>query len=81
MLLPAVFMVSEREDGKWRAHDPGAAYATPQGARDSLAAWLRVMAPFTLKLDDATRAVYAQAADRLDDRRRNALSVAERRFG
>ncbi|MFI1172133.1 DUF5954 family protein [Streptomyces melanogenes] len=80
VLLPAVFMVSEREDGKWRAHDPGAAYATPQGARDSLAAWLRVMAPFTLKLDDATRAVYAQAADRLDDKRRNALSVAERRF-
>lgn len=80
VLLPAVFMVSEREDGKWRAHDPGAAYATPQGARDSLASWLRVMAPFTLKLDDATRALYAEAADRLDDRRRNVLSVADRRF-
>ncbi|MEU4347726.1 DUF5954 family protein [Streptomyces sp. NPDC023838] len=80
VLLPAVFMVSEREDGKWRAHDPGAAYTTPQGARDSLADWLRVMAPFTLKLDEATRAVYAEAADRLDDKRRNALSVADRRF-
>ncbi|WHM40296.1 DUF5954 family protein [Streptomyces sp. BPTC-684] len=80
VLLPAVFMVSEREDGKWRAHDPGAAYATPQGARDSLAGWLRVMAPFMLKLDDATRAVYAEGADRLDDKRRNALSVADRRF-
>ncbi|WP_371650129.1 MULTISPECIES: DUF5954 family protein [unclassified Streptomyces] len=80
VLLPAVFMVSEREDGKWRAHDPGAAYTTPQSARDSLADWLRVMAPFTLKLDEAARAVYAEAADRLDDKRRNALSVAERRF-
>ncbi len=80
VLLPAVFSVAERVDGGWRAHAPGAWYSTPQGARDALAAWLRVMGPFTLGLDEERRAVFAAAADRLDDRRGNAVAVAGRRF-
>ncbi|WP_269858302.1 DUF5954 family protein [Streptomyces sp. RPT161] len=80
VLLPAVFSVSERVDGSWRAHAPGASYSTPQGARDGLAGWLRVMGPFTLDLDEEQRADFAAAADRLDDKRRNVVSVSGRRF-
>ncbi|MGW0732022.1 DUF5954 family protein [Streptomyces sp. NPDC002851] len=80
VLLPAEFMVSERVDGRWKAHDPGATSATPQGARDSLAGWLRVMGPFTLQLSKAERAEYARAADDLDAKRGNSLSVGGRRF-
>ncbi|MFF4014031.1 DUF5954 family protein [Streptomyces sp. NPDC001843] len=80
VLLPAVFTVSERVDGEWQSHNPGASHATPQGARDALAAWLRVMAPFTLRLSDEKRAEYARAADRLDEKRGNSLSVDGTRF-
>ncbi|MBY8886528.1 DUF5954 family protein [Streptomyces sp. PTM05] len=80
VLLPAVFALSERVDGEWRSHHPGVTYATPQGARDGLASWLRVMAPFSMRLDDEERAVYAAAADRLDDKRANVATVAGRRF-
>ncbi|MDI3388246.1 DUF5954 family protein [Streptomyces sp. B-S-A8] len=80
VLLPAVFMVSERADGKWRALDPGGAATTPQGARDSLAGWLRVMGPFSLRLSEEERAVYAEAADRLDEKRGNSLSVDGSRY-
>ncbi|MET9440010.1 DUF5954 family protein [Streptomyces sp. NPDC006610] len=75
VLLPAVFMISERSEGRWTSFAPGAAHATPQGARDSLAHWLRVMAPFTLRLDDERRAEYARLADRLDATRANVLTV------
>ncbi|MEU7166354.1 DUF5954 family protein [Streptomyces morookaense] len=80
VLLPAAFMISERVEGRWRAHRPGAISSTPQGARDVLATWLRVMAPFTMELDEAERAVHAQAADRLDDTRGNVVNVAGTRF-
>ncbi|WKX69151.1 DUF5954 family protein [Streptomyces sp. XD-27] len=80
VLLPAAYAVSERVDGQWQAHNPGSTYSTPQGARDALATWLRVMAPFTMELDETERAEYARAADRLDDKRGNAVSVAGRRF-
>lgn len=80
VLLPAVFMISERVDGEWRSHNPGASDATPQGARDGLAAWLRVMAPFTLRLPDEKKARYAQAADVLDEKRGNSLSVDGTRY-
>ncbi|MGA4837780.1 DUF5954 family protein [Streptomyces sp. G45] len=80
VLLPAVFMISVREDGRWKAHNPGSASATPQGARDGLASWLRVMAPFTLQLPDDKRAEYARAADVLDEKRGNGLSVDGLRF-
>ncbi|MFG2553617.1 DUF5954 family protein [Streptomyces sp. NPDC048581] len=80
VLLPAVFMISERVDGRWRAFDPGANHSTPQAARDSLASWLRVMAPFTLRLDDDKRAEYARIADRLDETRSNVTTVAGVRY-
>ncbi|GAQ69722.1 DUF5954 family protein [Streptomyces turgidiscabies] len=75
VLLPAVYMISERVDGSWRAHDPGASDSTPQGARDALAHWLRVMAPFTLRLSEEKAAEYALAADRVDERRSNVATV------
>ncbi|WP_149825531.1 DUF5954 family protein [Streptomyces tailanensis] len=80
VLLPAVFMTAERVDGEWRSHNPGASHATPQGARDSLATWLRVMGPFTLRLSDEKKAEYARAADRLDEKRGNSLSIDGTRF-
>jgi hypothetical protein len=80
VLLPAAFMISERVDGEWKAQNPGGSDTTPQAARDGLAAWLRVMAPFTLRLSDEKRAEYARAADVLDEKRGNSLSVDGRRF-
>ncbi|MBT2413363.1 PE-PGRS family protein [Streptomyces sp. ISL-12] len=80
VLLPAVFMVAERTDGEWQSHNPGASHSTPQGARDALAGWLRVMAPFTLRLSDEKKAEYARAADKLDEKRGNSLSVDGTRF-
>ncbi|WP_329272268.1 DUF5954 family protein [Streptomyces sp. NBC_01451] len=75
VLLPAVYMISERVDGSWRAHNPGSADSTPQGARDSLAYWLRVMAPFTLRLSEEKAAEYALIADRVDEKRSNVATV------
>ncbi|WP_329220369.1 DUF5954 family protein [Streptomyces sp. NBC_01485] len=75
VLLPAVFMISEREDGHWLSFNPGCSYATPQGARDSLAGWLRVQGPFSLRLDEEKRAEFARLADRLDETRSNVLTV------
>lgn len=80
VLLPAVFLICARTDGKWRFHNPGATHATPQAARDDLAMWLRVMAPFTLELTGAERTAYAEAADRLDQKRSNTLTVDGSRF-
>ncbi|MEU6505521.1 DUF5954 family protein [Streptomyces sp. NPDC046942] len=80
VLLPAVFMISERVEGRWRAFNPGANHTTPQAARDSLASWLRVMAPFTLRLDEEQRAEYARLADRLDETRSNVITVAGVRY-
>ncbi|MFT2016143.1 DUF5954 family protein [Streptomyces sp. 796.1] len=80
VLLPAVFMVSERVGGVWKAQNPGSSDGTPQGARDGLASWLRVMAPFTMKLSEEKRAEYARAADVLDEKRSNSVCVDGRRF-
>ncbi|MEU6735621.1 DUF5954 family protein [Streptomyces physcomitrii] len=80
VLLPAVFMTSERQEGRWIAQNPGSSNGTPQEARDALARWLRVMAPFSLKLSEEKRAEYARAADQLDEKRANSLSVDGRRF-
>lgn len=80
VLLPAVFAVSEREDGEWKSFSPGASHSTPQAARDSLAGWLRVMAPFTLRLSEEERAEYARKADRLDETRSNVTTVAGIRY-
>ncbi|NEA62335.1 DUF5954 family protein [Streptomyces sp. SID12488] len=75
VLLPAVYMISERVDGSWRAHNPGSSDSTPQGARDSLAYWLRVMAPFTLRLSEEKAAEYALIADHVDEKRSNGATV------
>jgi hypothetical protein len=80
VLLPAVFIISERVDGRWGVHAPGSSHATPQGARDYLSDWLRIFAPVMLGLTEEQRAAYARAADDLDERRRNALSVDGHRF-
>ncbi|MGI5195354.1 DUF5954 family protein [Streptomyces sp. CA-288835] len=80
VLLPAVFMISERVDGSWKPHNPGASHRSPRAARDVLASYLRVMGPFELRLDEAAREEYARAADRLDEKRSNVASVAGRRF-
>lgn len=75
VLLPAVYMISERVNGSWKAHNPGASDSTPQGARDSLAYWLRVMAPFTQRLGEEKAAEYARIADHLDEKRSNVATV------
>jgi hypothetical protein len=80
VLLPAVFIVSDRVDGEWRVHNPGVSYATPQGARDGLAGWLRVTGPYALELTEAATEEYAEAADRLDVKRGNIASVDGHRF-
>ncbi|WP_320774197.1 DUF5954 family protein [Streptomyces sp. CRN 30] len=80
VLLPAVFMVAERVDGEWQAHNPGASHSSPQAARDALAGWLRVMAPFTLRLPDDKKAEYARAADKLDEKRSNGITVDGTRY-
>ncbi|MFJ2606809.1 DUF5954 family protein [Streptomyces sp. NPDC091279] len=80
VLLPAVFMISERVDGQWTAFHPGSSDATPQGARDGLTTWLRVMAPFTLRMTEEQKAEFARAADVFDEKRRNNLIVDGRRF-
>ncbi|MDF3289781.1 DUF5954 family protein [Streptomyces silvisoli] len=79
VLLPAVFSVSERVDGSWRAHAPGASYSTPQGARDGLAGWLRLMGPFTLDLELDGRALELKRLWEQEEARRAA--VRERRQG
>ncbi|MFB7471498.1 DUF5954 family protein [Kitasatospora sp. NPDC056184] len=79
MVLPAHCAVAEYRDGRWGPMT--GACETPQGARDSLAAYLREFAP---RLDpgigeeELTR--YAEAADRLDAERANEVRAAARRF-
>jgi hypothetical protein len=80
VLLPAAFLVSSRVEGRWEFHQPGSTHATPQGARDALAYWLRVTAPFTDRMDAGRKALYTAAADRLDARRSDTVSVEGRRF-
>jgi hypothetical protein len=74
LLLPVEFMTVEYVDGDWR---PTAATSpTPQSARDTLALYLRVLAPVLEGLDDEERVVYAEAADRLDAERPHEIDVA-----
>jgi hypothetical protein len=63
-LLPAAFMVGEQVAGQWGA-GPAGPSPTPQGARDALAGYLRVMAPWQLDLDPVQLAVYDAAAERI----------------
>jgi len=79
VLLPTVYTTAELVDGRWKPTGPGTE-ATSQGARDSLAFYLRVFGPWQLGLDSEQRAVYAAAADELDAGRLCELEVAGRRF-
>jgi len=79
VLLPAAYTTAELADGQWKPTGPGTE-GTPQGARDSLAFYLRVFGPWRLGLDPDQRAVYAAAADRLDAGLGSELEVAGRRF-
>jgi hypothetical protein len=79
VLVPPAFMTAEHTGGRWKPHDAGTS-TTPQGSRDALALYLRALAPWQLDLDDAARAAYAAAADRLDAERCDELAVAGRRF-
>lgn len=80
VLLPAAFLVSGRVKGRWEFHQPGAIHVTPQGARDALAYWMRVSAPFNQRMTPERTALYAAAADRLDGRRSDTVSVEDLRF-
>ncbi|GHJ40510.1 hypothetical protein Sm713_61190 [Streptomyces sp. TS71-3] len=73
VLLPAEFVTAECVNGHWQ---PTAGPSeTPQGARDALAMYLRVMAPVLERLDDDERAEYARIADRLDAERCDELEI------
>ncbi|MFJ4920773.1 DUF5954 family protein [Streptomyces sp. NPDC088725] len=74
VLLPAEFMTAEYVNGDWRP--TAATSGTPQGARDVLGTYLRVMAPVVERLDKEQRAVYAAAADKLDAERSDEIEVA-----
>jgi hypothetical protein len=74
VLLPAEFMTAEFRDGTW---GPSASSSsTPQGTRDALAMYLRVLAPVMERLDTEARAAYAGAADMLDAERPDELEIA-----
>lgn len=75
-LLPTAYAVAEEEGGHWR---PLMSQSTsPQDARDTLAFSLRVLNPAMENLDEAKRAAYRQAADRLDEGRLSEVWFAGR---
>jgi hypothetical protein len=76
VLLPPAFLFAEEEGGAWRSETGDS--STPQGARDSLTMLLRVLAPAMQGLDEEMRAVYKEAADRLDAERGIELRFAGR---
>jgi hypothetical protein len=79
VLLPPAFTTAELVSGHWKPAQTGT-QATPQQARDSLAMYLRVMAPWKLNLGTKQRAGYAAAADQLDAEHLNDVEVSGRRF-
>lgn len=79
VLLPPAFTPAELADGRWQPLGVSTS-PTPQGARDNLALYLRVSAPWELRLDPGQRARYAAAADQLDQSRTNDLVAADRQF-
>ncbi|WOX14211.1 DUF5954 family protein [Streptomyces sp. N50] len=67
VLLPAEFTAAEFSDGHWAPTQM--TNASPQGSRDTLTTYLRVMAPVMEQLDEETRAEYGRLADRIDAER------------
>ncbi|MFI9272946.1 DUF5954 family protein [Kitasatospora sp. NPDC052896] len=78
VLLPPTFMIAENDGQGWRPDSAGVA-TSPQAARDQLSFNLRVMAPVTHRLNQAERAAYTRAADRLDKRRGNDVHLPDDR--
>ncbi|MER5356043.1 DUF5954 family protein [Kitasatospora sp. NPDC002551] len=79
MVLPAQCAVAEHREGRWGPMT--GACETPQGARDSLAAYLREFAPrLDPHLGQEELARYAEAADRLDAERADEVRAAGRLF-
>ncbi|MET8701234.1 DUF5954 family protein [Kitasatospora sp. NPDC004723] len=79
LVLPVHCAVAEFRDGRWGPMT--GACETPQGARDSLAAYLRDFAPrLDPSLGEEELARYAEAADRLDAERADEVRAADRRF-
>jgi Family of unknown function (DUF5954) len=79
VLLPPGFIIGTLTRGKWGPVSTNVS-TTPQGARDSLVGHLRVSLPARLDLSEDKRAVYAAAADVIENDRANEVTAAGRRF-
>jgi hypothetical protein len=79
VLLPTGFTIGTLTRGQW---GPVSMTVSPnqQGARDSLVSHLRVSLPARLDLSEDKRAVYAAAADIVEQDRANEVTAARRRF-
>ena len=73
VLLPAEFTAAEYADGGWQPTQM--TNPSPQGSRDTLTTYLRVMAPVMERLDDEKRAEYARLADRIDAERCDEIEI------
>lgn len=73
VLLPAEFTAAEFSDGHWAPTQM--TNASPQGSRDTLTSYLRVMAPVMEQLDEETKAEYGRLADRIDAERCNEIVI------
>lgn len=79
VLLPPAFTVAALTRGKW-GPVTGITAACPQAARDRLVGYLRVSLPARLDLSQDKRAVYAAAADVVEQERANEVTAAGHRF-
>jgi Family of unknown function (DUF5954) len=79
VLLPPSFIVGELTRGQWGPVNITAS-RTPQAARNSLVSHLRVWIPYERDLDPDQRAVFAAAADTVEEEHANEVTVAGRRF-
>ncbi|WP_043671194.1 DUF5954 family protein [Streptomyces xylophagus] len=73
VLLPAEFTAAEYANGGWQPTQM--TNPSPQGSRDTLTTYLRVMAPVMEQLDEETRAEYARLADRIDAERCDEIEI------
>lgn len=79
VLLPPGFVIGALTRGKWGPVSTLVS-ETPQAARDSLVGYLRVSLPARLDLSADKRALYAAAADVVEQERANEVTAAGRRF-
>jgi hypothetical protein len=79
VLLPTGFTLGTLTRGKWGPVTTTVS-GTPQAARDNLVGHLRVSLPARLDLSEDKRAVYAAAADTVEQERANEVTAAGHRF-